>query len=161
MLLGENSWALKSTSLTSANPLICWSFSVVNATVLHDPKLVESVDMNHGYGWLTIGYIGFWNAQTVSTSISYIAQRSTALRSKPRKVEVISWRVFIFLITIYYLPQNWRWVCFLLPDQKKKKKKNFKKIKSSLGVCVNKVEYIHATLTLDKNTGIASPETPA
>lgn len=160
MLLGENSWALKSTSLTSANPLICWSFSVVNATVLHDPKLVESVDMNHGYGWLTIGYIGFWNAQTVSTSISYIAQRSTALRSKPRKVEVISWRVFIFLITIYYLPQNWRWVCFLLPDQKKKKK-NFKKIKSSLGVCVNKVEYIHATLTLDKNTGIASPETPA
>ena len=79
---------------------------MVNATVLHDPKLVESVDMNHGYGWLTIGYIGFWNAQTVSTSISYIAQRSTALRSKPRKVEVISWRVFIFLITIYYLPQN-------------------------------------------------------
>lgn len=62
------SWPLNNMDLNCMSPLICRFFSIVNSTVLQDPWLVESVDMelqiwrNHVFKGPTINYTQIFNS---------------------------------------------------------------------------------------------------
>lgn len=52
--------------LNCAGPLICFNeFVLMNITVLHDLRSVESMIQNCRYGGLTLSISGFWYLQQV------------------------------------------------------------------------------------------------